>query len=411
MYQRNIESKVREALSDTPVVLINGARQSGKSTLALKLASDFSARYVTLDDATVLSSATSDPTGFIRNLESFVVIDEVQKVPRLFPAIKAHVDKNRRPGSFLLTGSANVMMLPRVAESLAGRMEIITLCPLSQGELISRRERFIESVFFSQLPVLADGVESDAHIVQILITGGYPEVVRRSIESRRQAWFSSYITAILQRDVRELANIQGLSDMPRLLTLLAGRVGGLLNISELSRSMALPHTTLKRYLSLLEATFLLQPLPAWSANLGKRLIKSPKIYLIDSGMTTYLIGKSVQRLKGDHTSIGAMLEGFVVAELRKQITWSETRTGLFHLRTAAGQEVDVVLEDAQGRLVGIEIKSSATVGKKDFAGLEAFAEATGKRFVRGLVLYCGDTAVPFGNKLSALPVSALWRMG
>ncbi|MFH0813751.1 MAG: AAA family ATPase [Pseudomonadota bacterium] len=187
MYQRNIESEVREALSDTrPVVLINGARQTGKSTLALKFAADLSVRYITLDDATVLSSATSDPTGFVRNLDSFVVIDEVQKAPRLFPAIKAHVDKNRRPGNFLLTGSANVMMLPRLAESLAGRMEIITLWPLSQGELMSRQERFIEGSFASRLPALTDAVESDTNLLQTLITGGYSEVVRRNTESRRR---------------------------------------------------------------------------------------------------------------------------------------------------------------------------------------------------------------------------------
>lgn len=410
MYQRNIESNIRIALSDTPVVLLNGARQTGKSTLALKLAADFGGLYITLDDATVLSSAVSDPAGFVRNLNGFVVIDEVQKSPGLFPAIKAQVDRNRRPGSFLLTGSANVMMLPRLAESLAGRMEVITLWPLSQGELKGRRERFVDGLFAAELPSLMDTEASSTHLVHAVITGGYPEAVRRDQESRRQAWFSSYIRAVVQRDVRDLANIEGLTDMPRLLTLLAGREGGLLNTSELSRSIAIPHTTLKRYLSLLQATFLLQPLPAWSDNLGKRLIKSPKLYLVDSGMTAHLNGQTAQRLTKDPASMGHLLEGFVVGELRKQITWSGLRTSLFHLRSAAGREVDVVLEDAQGRLVGIEIKASATVSRKSFAGIEAFAEAIGKRFVRGLVLYCGETVVPFGDNLYALPASALWRM-
>jgi hypothetical protein len=410
MYRRNIEHTLRTALADTPVVLLNGARQTGKSTLALKLASDLSAKYVTLDDATVLAAAAFDPVGFIRGLEGFVVIDEVQKTPALFPAIKVEVDGNRQPGRFLLTGSANVLMLPRLAESLAGRMEIVTLWPLSQGELLDRRERFIESVFSPRLPPLQSAAAEDVDLLPKLTTGGYPEAVQRRSERRKHAWFASYVTTILQRDVRDLANIEGLTDMPRLLALLAARAAGLLNMSELSRSCGIPNTTLKRYLSLLETTFLLQLLPAWSANIGKRLIKSPKIHLIDSGLVAYLTGQTAQRLGRDASFIGYLLECFVVGELLKQLTWSETRANLFHFRTTTGREVDALLEDAEGRLVGIEIKAAASVSKKDFAGLEAVAEATGTRFVRGLVLYGGDGSVPFGDKYFALPLSALWRM-
>jgi predicted AAA+ superfamily ATPase len=410
MYWRNIETYLRTALEDTPVVLLNGARQTGKSTLATKLARDLSAHYITLDDATVLAAAMSDPGGFIRGLDTTVVIDEVQKAPGLFAAIKAEVDADRRAGRFLLTGSANVLMLPRIADSLAGRMEIITLWPLSQGEFLGRQERFIDGVFSSTLPTLADMVEEDIDLLPKLVKGGYPEVVRRKAERRRYAWFGSYITAILQRDVRELANIEGLTEMPRLLSLLAGRVGGLFNISELSRSSGIAHTTLKRYLALLEATFLLQPLPAWSAQLGKRLIKSPKTYLIDSGLMAHLTGQTLQRLAQNATFSGQLLECFVVAELRKQITWSETRANLFHFRTTTGRDVDVVLEDASGRLVGMEIKAATMAGQNDFLGLRALAEATGERFVRGLVLYGGDNIVPFGDKFTAIPVSALWRV-
>ena len=269
MYQRNIEHSLRLALADTPVVLLIGARQTGKSTLALRLAKDLSAQYLTLDDATVLAAATADPQGFVSSSQGMLVIDEVQKAPDLFPAIKMDVDAHRRPGRFFLTGSANVLMLPKLAESLAGRMEIVTLWPLSQGEILDRRERFIASVFSERLPQLERHGEEPRDLLQHLTVGGYPEVVGRASERRRQAWFASYVTTILQRDVRDLANIDGLREMPRLLALLAARTGGLLSISELSRASGVPHTTLKRYLSLLEATFLVTTLPAWSANVGK----------------------------------------------------------------------------------------------------------------------------------------------
>jgi hypothetical protein len=410
MNQRNIAQHVTTALSDTPVVLLNGARQTGKSTLAQDVARKLGGDYVTLDDATVLSGAMADPAGFLRGLGDMTVIDEVQKAPGLFPAIKKQVDADRRPGRYLLTGSANVLLLPKISESLAGRMEIVTLWPFSQGELRGRAERFVDHAFAAELPRLARAAPQDADVIALLAAGGYPETVARTDEARRHDWFNSYLTAILHRDVRDLANIEGLTDMPRLLALLAARSSGLLNASELSRSSTIPQTTLKRYLSLLQVTYLMEPLPAWSANLSKRLIKAPKVHLIDTGLATHLTGHSPQRLPHDTTLLGHLLETFVVMELRNQLTWSGVRAKIFHFRTLAGKEVDIVLEDARGRLVGIEVKSAASVTKKDFAGLEVLADETGKKFLRGVVLYTGDTAVAFGDKLSALPVSALWRM-
>lgn len=410
MHQRNITQHVRTALSDTPVILLNGARQTGKSTLAKGIAGKLGGDYVTLDDATVLSAATADPTGFLRGLGDMTVIDEVQKAPGLFPAIKQQVDTDRRPGRYLLTGSANVLLLPKISESLAGRMEIITLWPLSQGELRERTERFIDHLFAPELPRMMRATPQDHDVISLVAAGGYPEAVARTDEARRHDWFTSYLSAILHRDVRDLANIEGLTDMPRLLALLAARSSGLLNTSELSRSSTIAQTTLKRYLTLLQMTFLMEPLLAWSSNLGKRLIKAPKVHLIDTGLATHLTGHSPQRLTHDTTLLGNLLETFVVMELRKQLTWSTVRAKIFHFRTLAGKEVDVVLEDARGRLVGIEVKSAASVTKKDFSGLEILAEETGKKFVRGVVLYTGETAVAFGDKLSALPISALWRM-
>lgn len=411
MYRRNCEPELTAALADTPVVLLNGARQTGKSTLVTTLttaaASGVAATLVTLDDATALAAATNDPQGFIAGLGPSAVIDEVQKAPGLFPAIKLSVDRDRRPGRFLLTGSANVLMLPRLSESLAGRMEILTLEPLSQGELHGHRESLIDAVFAGALPPLNPAVAAD--LKDIVIAGGYPEALSRAPGRRRDAWFAAYVTALLQRDVRDLANIEGLTDMPRLLTLLAGRIGSLLNMSELSRGTTIPQTTLKRYLTLLEATFLFRPLPAWSANLGKRLIKSPKIHLIDSGLAAHLAGHTADSVTRNPVHFGGLLETFVVGEIRKQAAWSATRTRLYHYRTVTGREVDLVLEDAAGRLVGIEVKAAASVSAKDFAGLDTLAEDSGGRLSAGICFYTGEQVVSFGRSRYALPVSALWR--
>ncbi len=408
MYARNIEAELHAALADTPVVLLNGARQTGKSTLAQNLAKSWSIPYVTFDDATQLAAATSDAQGFLAGLGDRVVIDEVQKAPALFPAIKMSVDQDRRPGRFLLTGSANVLLLPHISESLAGRMELITLWPLSRGEIQSQQEHFVDGVFAQDLPPLQACEASD--LKDVVLAGAYPEVIQRTKGKRRDAWFGAYITALLQRDVRDLANIDGLTDMPRLLSLLAARVGGLLNMSELSRSSGIPNSTLKRYLSLLQATFMFQPLPAWSSNLGKRLIKSSKIHLIDPGLAAHLAGITHQSLDRDPMFFGHLLETFVVGELRKQMGWSDARVNLYHYRTTTGREVNIVLEDAAGRLVGMEIKASSSVGRKDFSGLDALSEDLGSRFVRGIVLYSGDQAVSFTDHYVALPVSALWQM-
>lgn len=410
MIRRNITRPLLDALADRPVVLVNGARQTGKSTLVQWLARDLHpARYVTLDDATVLAAAREDPPGFLRGFEGPVILDEVQRVPELFLAIKAEVDRDRSPGRFLLTGSADVLLLPRLSESLAGRMEIHTLWPLSQGEIESVQEGFVDAVF-ARSPKLVPGPSWDpADLLDRMLAGGYPDVVTRSSPSRRAAWFGSYVTTILQRDVRDLANIEHLTAMPRLLALLAARVGSLLNFSEISRSLGLPQSTLKRYVALFETAFLFQPLPAWSANLGRRLIKSPKVILNDSALAAHLMGLDRRRLRRQPSLAGPLLEDFVVMELRKQVGWSRTQPRLFHFRTPAGQEVDIILEDAAGRVVGIEVKASASARADDFKGLRTLREALGRRFVRGIVLYMGFESVAFGPKLSAQPITVLWR--
>ena len=409
MIPRSITPAILEALSDIPVVLLTGARQTGKSTLAQWLAEEVHpAHYITLDDAAVLAAARSDPTGFLADLDRPLVLDEVQRAPELFLAIKVAVDRQRLPGHFLLTGSANPLLLPKLSESLAGRMEILTLWPFSQGELEGQREGFIDLIFANRLPQFPAGDLARSELIQRVVTGGYPEVAGKLSARRRSAWFRSYVTTIVQREVRDLANIEHLVVMPRLLSLLAARACSLMNYAEISNSLGLPQSTVKRYMALFEITFISQPLPAWSANLGKRLIRSRKLVLNDTGLLAYLTGLDEQRIKSDSVAFGPLLENFVIMELRKQAIWSEIQPQFFHFRTRKGQEVDIVLENRAGGVVGIEVKASSTVKAHDFKGLKYLSGLLGKRFLRGIILYTGDQPVPFGSDLYALPVSALW---
>jgi predicted AAA+ superfamily ATPase len=380
----------------------------GKTTLVKRIAGR---RYVNLDDATVLAAAQSDPAGFLAGFPGPVILDEVQKAPELFPAIKAIVDKRRRAGRFLLTGSTDVLLLPRLSESLAGRMEVLGLRPFSQGELEGRREGFVDAVFARRMALPSHGGLSRRELTDRVVRGGYPEVQRRRSAPRRTAWFGADLTAIVQRDVRDLANIEGLTALPRLLGLLAARSATTLNVADVSRTAALPHSTLKRYLDLLSATFLVDTVPAWSGNLGKRLVRSPRVYLSDTGLICSLLGLGAPRLAREPGLLGPLLETLVMLELRKQTAWSRARPLLFHFRTQTGQEVDLVLEDPAGRLVGIEVKAGATVRAEDFRGLRVLQEAVGDRFVRGVVLYNGTESVAFGPRMVALPVQSVWRLG
>lgn len=408
MYQRLITSNLLSALDDTPVILVNGARQTGKTTLVQSVGDGRSARYISLDDTGFLAAVKADPSGFIAGLSGPTIIDEVQRAPELFPAIKMSVDRDRTPGRFLLTGSANVMLVPRLSESLAGRMEILTLWPLAQAEVEGLGPGIVDTLYGNVIPSISGAIPR-TELLSRVIAGGYPEPLARTTEARRRAWFNSYITTILQRDVRDIANIEGLTEMPRLLSLLATRSANLLNTSEISRAIGIPNTTLSRYMSLLQATFLVSLLPAWSANLGKRLVRSPKLLVNDTGLIASLLGLNAIRLEEVGPLFGQLLETFVVMEVIKDAGASQTQPGLFHFRTQAGVEVDLLLEDAAGRIVGIEVKSSSTVASSDFRGLRELAEVTGDRFHRGIVIYTGESVIPFGERLHAVPVQALWN--
>ncbi len=411
MYTRHISHLLSTALSDTPVVLVNGARQTGKSTLVQSpLVQSVSPRqYLTLDDVSVLNAATSDPVGFINGLQSSVTLDEVQRAPGLFLAIKAAVDRERRPGRFLLTGSANVLLLPDIADSLAGRMEVLTLWPLSCAELA-------HSAFVNRADVLFHGqwealniapCEKD-ELVSRILAGGFPDAAARTSTSRREAWFESYIRAILQRDVRDLAHIEQLTEMPNLLNLLATRSATLLNFAELSRTAGIAQSTLKRYFALLETLFLVVRLPSWERNPSKRLVKAPKVFLPDSGLLSYLMAHSQKRLAAQPGLPGSTVETFVLAELLKHVAFSAQRLSLWHYRTQTDIEVDFVLENAAGQITGIEVKASATIESKDFKGLRHLQETESAIFQCGVVLYSGREIIPFGKNLWAVPLSVWW---
>lgn len=411
MHARHIAPQLAEALSDTPVVVITGARQSGKTTLVQspEATADGPRRYLTLDDAAVLNAAQTDPAGFINGLQGKVTLDEVQRVPALLLAIKAAVDRQREPGLFLLTGSANVMVLPGIADSLAGRMEVLSLWPLSSAEQAdSPAVNRAEALFGSDWSALAVPPCDRDGLIGRLSAGGFPDAVTRVNKRRREAWFDSYVQAVLQRDVRDLARIEQMTEVPQLLRLLAQRSASLLNFAELSRSAGLAQSTLKRYFSLLEMLFLVVRLPPWERNPGKRLVKAPKVFLPDSGLLAYLTGATTEDLMAAPGLPGALVETFVLTELLKHVAFSAERLSLWHYRTQNHIEVDFILENRAGKITGIEVKASATVASPDFRGLRHLQETEPTHFQCGIVLYAGRELVPFGPQLWAVPLSFWW---
>jgi predicted AAA+ superfamily ATPase len=411
MHKRHLTSRLLAALADTPAVFLRSARQTGKTTLLKHLGAAGKRAYVSLDSATTLAAALADPTGFLRGLPKPVTIDEVQRSPALLLAIKEDIDQDRQPGRYLLTGSANILTLSGVADSLAGRMEVLTLYPLSQGEVAGVKDDFIARLFDSDFflnQAAPPWPWPKDRLLQSMALGGYPEVRTRSKAERRAAWFESYLTTLIERDVRDIANIQDRGGLTRLMRLLAARSGTLGNTSELGRASGLANTTLHRYLAALEALFLVWFLPAWSSNLGKRLVKSPKLHLIDSGFAAYLCGMDEAGLATDPQLTGHLWESFVASEIRRQASWSDHPAELYHYRSYSGEEVDLVLEDRSGRVAAVEVKFSETLNPRDAKGLLYLREVLGKKFVRGAVLYLGSESVPLAENILALPVGYLF---
>lgn len=406
VFKRALKFKLEQLILITPISFLIGPQQSGKTTLVKEIAGKNNYTYITFDDISYLSAAKNDPKGFINGLQKPIILDEVQRVPEIFLPIKQDIDENRIAGRYILTGSANPLLIPRLGDSLAGRMEILNLYPLSYGELHDKSEQFIDKIF-SDKPFHDIVAISKKDLYNSIITGGYPPVQNLK-DAERESWFNSYITTILYRDVQELANIEGLTEFPQLLRLLATRVGNLLNVAELSRTTQIPTSTLHRYLALLETLFMVKFQLPYNSNLGKRLVKAPKTYFFDTGLLSFLVDLNLEKALTNPNIIGGILENFVVSELYKQATWNIKRVNLFHYRTSSGVEVDIVLEDGSGNIVGIEIKNNETVTKNDFKGLLHLKEEVGEKFVKGIVLYTGSGAIPFGQNLFALPISTLW---
>lgn len=409
MIKRSLERPIRAALTDTPVTMVVGARQTGKSTLVVAMAGGDEVSYTSLDDPTALDTARSDPVAFVEDLDGVVnIIDEVQRAPEVFLPIKAAVDRDRRPGRFLLTGSANPLFIPQVAEALAGRIEILTLWPLSGAELEGRPESKIAKLLLDP-----DGPPKRLYpvdrkdLASRIVRGGFPEAIDREPE-RRSSWFGNYLTTILERDVRAIGDISRLEQLPRLLTAIALRSRGSLNKSGLSRELEIPMSSMDRYLLLLERIYLVRRLPAWHNRLGPRLVKAPKLLICDSGLLCHLLLLDEARLLSDPTSFGLALEGFVGIELAKAADLDFHFPRLMHYRTSKGTEIDFVLEAGDGRVAAIEVKASSTLEAADFRRFDRLRESLGPRFVRGVIFYTGDTVLPFGDRLQAWPVSVLW---
>ncbi len=399
LYPRFAAARVAAALRDTPVVLVNGPRQSGKTTLVRELIAG-RRDYVTLDDATELAAANADPTGFVRRFDR-VAIDEVQRAPGLLRAIKKAVDDDRRPGRFLLTGSANLLSLPRVAESLAGRMEVVTLLPLSRSELRRRRPSFLRDAFSGRVGPAQ--LRKPLELERAVESGGYPALLARTTDARRRAWAREYLRSVVERDARDAADIEKLDQLPRLLRAMAHNAAQLANFTRLGAAIGLDDKTTRKYVGVLERLYLVQRVAPWSRNRLKRVVKAPKLHFLDSG----LLG-AISPVSGDRPAFGRALETFVFSELAKQAAILESPPAIHYYRDKDQLEVDFVLEDERGRVVGVEVKAAASVGLSDFRGLRRLSKAVGRGFALGVVFYDGGSTAPFGDRLFAAPISTLF---
>lgn len=407
-YPRYLAPRLRDALADTPVVLIHGPRQSGKTTLARAGGARRRYHYVSFDDESARQAAQQDPVGFIAGLPERSILDEVQRVPELFLAIKDAVDQRRVPGRFMLTGSANVLFVPRVADSLAGRMGILRLHPLAQCELARRPPRFLDALFGQGFKTRVSERLGES-LAERIVAGGYPAALARRLPARRAAWYRDYVESQVQRDVRDLTRIRSRDAMPRLLRMAATHTARLINVADLAGPFQLTRQTIHDYVTLLERVFLVQRLPAWHSNQLSRLVKTPKLHVGDTGLACAILGLDAAHLHGNRETLGPLLETFVLQELQRQASWRETPITFHHFRDRDGVEVDLVLEQGAGAVAGIEVKAGATVTASDFRGLRKLQQAAGKRFTHGVVLYDGTTSASFGDGLYAVPIRALWE--
>jgi predicted AAA+ superfamily ATPase len=404
---RQASAVIEEALDDTRVVLVNGARQSGKSTLVTQIASARGAEWRSLDRAATRQAAAFDPTEFVAGADS-MVIDEVQRVPELLLAIKESVDADPRPGRFLLTGSARVLSMRGLPDALPGRMETIELWPLSQGEIDGKPDGFVDAIFALGPEMRHTTEEGRPSYIDRVVRGGFPEAVARTA-TRRERFLDSYVADLINRDVTQLSEIERGPEMRALTRLVAARSGQLLVPGALGNELGLPQPTIQRYLGLLEEVFLIKRIPAWSRNLSSRAVRTSKVAMVDSGIAANLLDLDASRLRQPTSALGPLLEGFVAMELARQLTWCQQRAELYHYRTKDQVEVDIVLENRRGQVVAIDVKAASTVKAEDFRGLRHLADRLDGDLLIGAVLYTGQQTLPFGPHFRAIPISALWE--
>lgn len=413
---RHITNHLKKALEVTPIVFLNGARQTGKSTLVQELApqigkTDHPAQYVTFDRPTYMAAASAAPEAFLTGYDSPLIIDEVQMVPELFRALKVVVDELRiaekanANGKYLLTGSANILALPKLSDPLVGRMSVLTLYPFTVAEATHDLGGGLERMLKMDFKGLNDRGIS---LIKAIKVASFPEILQFDNEKRR-TWFDGYITTILQRDVRQLAELERISVLPHMIQVLATRTGGLMNDSDISREVGLNSVTGKFYRNILKMMFLTFDVKPWHRNIGKRLVKSPKGYLLDTLMACHILDHDLDDMaKNKPELFGHLLENFVATEIIKQLSNGGTKAELYHFRTSDGKEVDFIVEKPDGSVLAIEVKRSESVTIVDFKGIMEFASITKDDFIGGIVLYSGKDAVPFGKNLWAVPFHVLW---
>lgn len=406
---RHARSMIEEALADTRVTLLLGARQVGKSTLATQVAADIGAAGpITLDDATTRAAADADPSGFVAALRRPVVLDEVQRSEGLLLAITEAVDRDTSPGQFLLTGSANILTAPKIHEALTGRTEIIRLWPLSQSEIEQSVANLVDRLFESSVPSISGATVGRDAFVERAVRGGYPEAYVRA-QKRRERWFESYIESIVTRDIRDLADIRRSDEIPSLLRLIAAQAANLFKAEAMSNDMGISTKTVQSYAELLETVFLVRRMKAWRPSIGNREVTTPKVYVVDSGLLAHLLGADPRRAGRDEQVTGKLFENFVAMEVARLVDSAETSTTQYHYRDrSTGDEIDVVLESRSGQLVCLECKAAATVRPADYRAMSKLRDARGERFVAGVVVYTGAETRALSEKMWAVPVSALW---
>ncbi len=405
---RSVRPLIVEGFEDSRIVFVGGARQVGKTTLVNDIAAhEHPMPAFTLDDQATRDAAAGDPVGFVADLPRPAFIDEIHRVPDLLLALKKAVDEDTAPGRFVITGSANVLESKRIQDALPGRIDRIDMWPLAQSEIRGGQVNVVDELFAGRAPQVTGAPVGRAAFSEVVSEGGYPQARVRPPGRRRERWFANYVSSTLARDLLELADVRRLDDVERLLRLLATQSANLLNYRKVGARLDMHHATVRAYVVLLEQMFLVKRLPAWRPGLGSREATTPKLYVCDSGLLAHLLGAGIERIEDDDQVTGKLCETFVAGELLRHASWSDQQPRLYHYQRDR-EDVDLVLENNRGQIVGVEVKASATLRANDWKWLAKLAEARGDAFSVGIVVYAGEQTIPLGRKLWAVPYSGLW---